>query len=102
MLADALPDGVVELGRHVSGVEGSALVFSDGSECAFDAIVGADGIHSVVRAAIVGDDSPEFTGLAAYRALVPAERGAGVRAPAGLLDLARAAPALRALPGLRR
>ena len=31
-------------------------------------------------------------GCAAYRALVPAERGAGVRAPAGLLDLARAAP----------
>ncbi len=72
VLADALPDGVVELGRHVSGVEGSALVFSDGSECAFDAIVGADGIHSVVRSAIVGDDAPEFTGLAAYRALVPA------------------------------
>ena len=69
---------------------------------AFDAVIGADGIHSVVRAAIVGDESPEFTGLAAYRALVPAERGAGVRAPAGLLDLARAAQALRALPGLGR
>ena len=36
-------------------------------------MIGADGIHSVVRAAILGDDSPEFTGLAAYRALVPAE-----------------------------
>ena len=36
-------------------------------------MIGADGIHSVVRAAIVGDESPEFTGLAAYRALVPAD-----------------------------
>jgi salicylate hydroxylase len=73
VLADALPEGVVELGRHVSGVDGPALVFADGARCAFDAIVGADGIHSVVRASIVGDEAPEFTGLAAYRALVPAD-----------------------------
>jgi salicylate hydroxylase len=73
VLADALPAGMVELGRHVDGVDGAALVFDDGSRAAFDAVIGADGIHSVVRSAIVGDESPEFTGLAAYRALVPAE-----------------------------
>jgi salicylate hydroxylase len=72
VLAAAVPAGVVALGRHVAGVEGAALRFDDGSAETFDAIVGADGIHSVVRAAIIGDDSPEFTGLAAYRALVPA------------------------------
>jgi salicylate hydroxylase len=73
LLADAIPAGVVELGRHVAGVDGSAVVFDDGSRAAFDAVIGADGIHSVVRTQIVGDESPEFTGLAAYRALVPAE-----------------------------
>jgi salicylate hydroxylase len=72
VLADAVPEGVVELGRHVSGVDGASLVFDDGSSAAFDAVIGADGIHSVVRAAIAGDGEPEFTGLAAYRALVPA------------------------------
>ena len=73
MLAEALPEGVVSLGRHVTGVDGASLLFEDGASAEFDAVIGADGIHSVVRAAIVGDESPEFTGLAAYRALVPAE-----------------------------
>src|SRR3954469_2549678 len=74
VLADAVPDGVVELGRHVSGIDGDRFVFDDGSRSdAFDALIGADGIHSVVRSAILGPGSPVFTGLAAYRALVPAE-----------------------------
>ena len=62
------------LGRHVSGVDGARVALRGRFVSAtFDAVIGADGIHSVVRAAIVGDESPEFTGLAAYRALVPAE-----------------------------
>lgn len=72
VLAEAVPEAVVSLGRHVTGVDGTSLVFDDGSSAEFDVVIGADGIHSVVRAAIVGDESPEFTGLAAYRALVPA------------------------------
>jgi 2-polyprenyl-6-methoxyphenol hydroxylase-like FAD-dependent oxidoreductase len=73
VLASAVPDGVVSLGRHVSGVDGDRFVFEDGSSSEpFDALIGADGIHSVVRSLIAGPGSPEFTGLAAYRALVPA------------------------------
>jgi salicylate hydroxylase len=73
VLADALPDGVVALGHHVTGVDGDTFVFGDGSVSEpFDVLVGADGIHSVVREAILGPGSPEFVGLAAYRALVPA------------------------------
>ena len=67
------PDGVVSLGRHVDRRRRRrARVRRRLVSRAFDAMIGADGIHSVVRAAIVGDESPEFTGLAAYRALVPA------------------------------
>ena len=106
VLGDELPAGIVELGRRVEAVsdEGDAVsvAFADGSTESFDVLIGADGIHSVVRAALLGDESPVFTGLAAYRALVPAARGAGVRAPGGLLDLARPAAALRPLPGLSR
>jgi salicylate hydroxylase len=36
--------------------------------------VAADGIHSVVREGLLGRDQPRFTGCAAYRGLVPAER----------------------------
>ena len=39
-----------------------------------DVLVGADGIHSDVRAALFGPEDPVFTGCAAYRGLVPAER----------------------------
>ena len=65
-------------------------------------LIGADGIHSVVRAAIA---RPGLAGVHGARGLPRAgagRGGAGVRAPAGLLDLARPAPALRPLPGLRR
>lgn len=37
-----------------------------------DALIGADGIHSVVRAGLWGDEKPRFTGNVAWRALVPA------------------------------
>ncbi|MGD8830714.1 MAG: FAD-dependent monooxygenase [Pseudomonadales bacterium] len=37
-------------------------------------LVGADGIHSTVRAALFGAESPTFTGNVAWRALVPASR----------------------------
>ena len=45
-----------------------------------DALIGADGIHSAVRAQLFGDDAPQFTGNVAWRALVPTER-----LPAGLV-----------------
>jgi salicylate hydroxylase len=76
VLGDELPAGIVELGRRVEAVsdegESVSIAFSDGSTESFDVLIGADGIHSVVREALLGDESPEFTGLAAYRALVPA------------------------------
>lgn len=42
-------------------------------------VVGADGIKSVVRRHVLGDDSPVYTGQLAWRCLVPTER-----IPAGL------------------
>jgi salicylate hydroxylase len=73
VLAAAVPPDVVALDREVAGVDGDRFRFADGSLSEpFDALIGADGIHSVVRTAIVGPGSPVFTGLAAYRALVPA------------------------------
>lgn len=37
-------------------------------------LIGADGIHSVIRAGLWGEVKPRFTGNIAWRALVPAER----------------------------
>ena len=37
-----------------------------------DALIGADGIHSQIRAALWGEEKPTFTGNIAWRAVVPA------------------------------
>jgi len=38
-----------------------------------DVLVGADGIHSIIRAGLWGDDRARFTGCIAWRALVPTD-----------------------------
>ena len=39
-----------------------------------DVLIGADGIHSTIRHALLGAERPRFTGCVAYRGLIPAER----------------------------
>lgn len=50
------------------------VTFENGTTAAVDVLVGADGIHSTVRGLMFGEERPRFTGCAAYRGLVPAER----------------------------
>ncbi|QYY29268.1 MULTISPECIES: FAD-dependent monooxygenase [Cupriavidus] len=81
-LEGALPAANVKLGHKAVAIErndnGTTVRFADGGEDKVDVLVGADGIHSVVRTALFGQESPIFTGVVAYRAVVPAERLAGV------------------------
>lgn len=39
-----------------------------------DALIGADGVHSRIRQALFGADRPQFTGVIAWRGIVPMER----------------------------
>jgi salicylate hydroxylase len=55
---------------------GPRLHLSDGTTDAPRLLVGADGLHSVLRGALNGPAAPFFTGQAAWRAIVPAEPGA--------------------------
>ena len=50
-----------------------ALHFERG-EATGDALVGADGVHSRIRQALFGADTPEFTGLVAWRGTIPMSR----------------------------
>jgi salicylate hydroxylase len=77
-LAGALPAERVHLGHrftrlidHGDRVEAQ---FENGRSISADALIGADGIHSVVRHALLGEEKPRFTGCVAYRGLVPADR----------------------------
>ncbi len=71
------------LGKRCAGVrpDGDVAVarFADGSEIEADVIVGADGIHSPVRACLFGPDAPRFTGKICYRSVVPAGAVRGAR-----------------------
>jgi salicylate hydroxylase len=53
---------------------GVSLEFEDGGSERFDVVVGADGIHSRVRAALFGDERPHFTSVVSFRSVVPTER----------------------------
>jgi salicylate hydroxylase len=81
-LEQAMPSEQVRLGKRTQRItetpDGIDLTFADGSTQRVDVLIGADGIHSMVRTAIVGQEHPVFTGVVAYRAVVPAERLHGV------------------------
>ena len=59
--------GFTDHGDHVEAW------FENGTRITADVLVGADGIHSTVRAALFGGEAPVFAGCIAYRGLAPVE-----------------------------
>ena len=78
ILAAAVPAERLHTGHRFEGLtdHGDKVEarFANGARITCDLLIGADGIHSGVRAAILGPEAPTFTGCVAYRGLVPAER----------------------------
>src|ERR1700738_2295196 len=76
LLADAVPAGIVEFNRKLVGLaqddSSVTISFADGTTATVDALIGADGVHSVVRDIILGEEAPTFSGRVAYRAVFPA------------------------------
>lgn len=74
----AATDGIPKrLGVAVTGVaegaDGVAVTFADGSEGRWDVVVGADGFHSAVRAALLPHDPPpRYAGQTCWRFAVEA------------------------------
>jgi len=74
----AAKPGCIHLGAKVVGLDqgtaGVSLRLANGETARGDALIGADGVHSVVRQALFGADTPQFTGLIAWRGVVPMDR----------------------------
>ncbi len=78
LLQRALPEAQLRLGHRCVALEqdenGVELAFAGMPAVKADVVIGADGIHSVVRPLVAPDVEARFSGLCAFRCLVPADK----------------------------
>lgn len=81
LLADAVEArkaGTIRLGKKISAVRqdgaSAEIAFEDGTRAAGDIVVGADGVHSVVRNQLWGDGDPIYSGNMAWRGVIQMDR----------------------------
>jgi len=76
LLAAELDPATIHLSARCTGLvaDGGAVVarFADGREVPADVLVGADGVHSVIRAGLFGPSSLRYRGYTCIRSLTPA------------------------------
>lgn len=84
LLRDGLDD-VVRTGSRVVAVGQDAaqawVELDTGERLTADAVVGADGIHSVVRTQLRGEEPRHFANILMWRGLIPADRVADLELP---------------------
>jgi FAD-dependent urate hydroxylase len=75
VLLSALGDDVVRFGSEVVGVEqdgdGATALLASGSRARGDLVIGADGVHSVLRTAVARPRELRYSGFSGWGALVP-------------------------------
>jgi len=74
-LVSVLPADIIHRDKKLVGLDERGgrvtLTFEDGERAEADAVIGADGVHSIVRDIIIGPDAPIHKGRIAYRAVFP-------------------------------
>ena len=75
VLLEALQGVAMQLGVGVASftqdADGVTVTLTDGSTRAADVLIGADGIHSAVRAQMHGNTPPDYAGYTCWRAVSP-------------------------------
>ncbi|WP_280424609.1 FAD-dependent monooxygenase [Nocardia carnea] len=73
----AVPPELLHLGKRCTGIDVRpdrvGIQFDDGTSVEADVLIGADGVHSAIRGHITTPTPATYSGMCAYRALVPAE-----------------------------
>jgi salicylate hydroxylase len=74
VLAGSIDAGSIHLGHRLAAIDdsGSAveLTFDNGAVVEAQIVIAADGVRSVARQALYGDDNPSYTGQMVWRALL--------------------------------
>jgi 2-polyprenyl-6-methoxyphenol hydroxylase-like FAD-dependent oxidoreductase len=77
VLRDHVQPGTLHLGKRCTGLtqapDGITVQFQDGTQVAGDVLVGADGIHSVIRQALFPDVALRYSGQTCYRGIATME-----------------------------
>lgn len=77
-LAAALPDRSLHMGHRCATFDqdghSAQVTFDNGVSVEADVVIGADGIHSVLQRYVVRPEPPVFSGMVAYRGVLPADR----------------------------
>ena len=85
LLASAVPADSVRLGTRITAAAqdeaGASVTLESGEVLQADVVIGADGIKSVVREAIGAAQPTTYTGMTAFRGLIPAKA-----IPPGMID----------------
>src|SRR5246127_4109417 len=73
-LASGLDHGAIHLGHRLTGLEERSdriiLAFANGAQVEAEIVIGADGVRSIIRRSLYGDDNPAYTGQMVWRALL--------------------------------
>jgi len=73
-LAGGLDHSAIHLAHRLTGLEERddriVLAFANGARVEAEIVIGADGVRSVVRRVLYGDDNPTYTGQMVWRALL--------------------------------
>ena len=78
ILTGNVAPGTIAFGKKLVALERNAgsvaLEFEDGSWEEADIVIGADGIGSTVREALLGPELPVYSGYVGHRCIIPADR----------------------------
>ncbi len=73
LLLEELPPASVMTGARCVGFNESAAILDDGQQIKADFLVGADGISSVIRAALHAPEPPRYAGYTCWRGMLRSE-----------------------------